>query len=670
MRLKLTILILGVLLGIAACRGSGMEVPDRSVRVQSLYGTSATACQVEQVESTVNIQANSVPENGLFLMLSPAAGSELKLQKANHNDNLLFLQIFTDTGTELGAVPIDKAGDRSLSVSFTIVDESIHRQLSLFEDSYRVDELVVVPSAQDDFVTLNWVEKNIGDYDFNGEVNSADLVPLSLHLGETGFRSSTAANTTELFYIDGDENDEINIADIVPIARHFRNTISGYYIHKNGNLIVDPVSSLPVFYSRDPGNDYIINDAPVFYQVSLQGSFEDQYSVVPVNAIGKLQTESVVFDGAELQASLSIDSALLADGLSFFDLNGNGNILSETSPAEPAAGIYCVMRVIEPIDIVNGLADPITWFNPQNWDTTPASTDEGIREAYHGFRFEKLSRPESSSEAPRPYQLEILVAPTVDLITGKLRSYSGKNVPNSFYYRMAVPVFIPEGRRTVQAELSLDLTPAEDGTGYDIILRNHQYQTGEEFDNCVIRLALHSDKATGKCTGLVSRVFDPDPDHRYFGVDFRFSPQFVDSNCDGISDQLQLRLITLADSKYYDHAPFPLTLRASPVLYDPLTGQQAVEDIYRIISSSLEVFYAGQRTLQFSEMTQLDWIVHDQEGNHPVELDPSFLEGIGSTAELRVQISLFDGLTLEQNALSPLYWLDSQTVTLDLTSTN
>jgi hypothetical protein len=670
MRLKHTILFLGVLLGMAACRGSGPDELVKEVRVQPLYGTGILNWSVKQSDTVVLVQTAAVPETGLFLLVSPPAGHILKLLESNENDNLLFMQVAGASGTELGAVAIDRSGDLSLNISFEISSEAPPKQASLFEDAYRVDELVVVPSAQDDFVTLNWVEKNIGDYDFNGEVNAADLVPLSQHLGEKDFRGSTAANTTALYYIDGDENNEINIADIVPIARNYKNTIAGYFINKNGKLILDNEGTQPILYSRDPANEFIINDAPVFFQVSLAGSFEDQYSVLPVTEEGSVQSESIVFDGAELQASFYIEDAALQDGLEFFNLIGDGSILSGSSPSELQNGIYCIMRVIEPIDIVNGLNDPITWFIPANWDTTPASADEGIRQQQHGFRFEKLKRPDSSDNAPRPYQLEVLFAPAVDLITGAPRSYSGKSVPNSFYYRLAVPVFIPEGRRTVQADLGLDIVPAESGPGYDIILHNHQYQTGAEFDNSLMRLVMQQDAESGKCTGLVSRVFDPDADRRYTGVDFRFSPQFVDSNCDGISDQLQLRLITLADEEYYDQSPFPLTLRGTPILYDPLTGSQTVEDIYRIISSSLEVFYAGQRTMQLSELTRLNWIVHDDDGVHPVELDPKFLDGLGNNAELEIKVSLMDGIKLEQNDLSQLYWVDSQTVTLDLTSAN
>ncbi|MEZ5336884.1 MAG: hypothetical protein R3F46_01345 [bacterium] len=54
-----------------------------------------------------------------------------------------------------------------------------------------------------------------GDYDQNGVVNAADLVPLAINIGK-----SPGWNRL-LRHIDGDRNGSINIADIVPIARNY-----------------------------------------------------------------------------------------------------------------------------------------------------------------------------------------------------------------------------------------------------------------------------------------------------------------------------------------------------------------------------------------------------------------------------------------------------------------
>jgi hypothetical protein len=56
----------------------------------------------------------------------------------------------------------------------------------------RVDDLRVTAFAGGTY-RLDWTYRNAGDYDQNGEVNAADLVPLGRNLGATGpFAPGTA----------------------------------------------------------------------------------------------------------------------------------------------------------------------------------------------------------------------------------------------------------------------------------------------------------------------------------------------------------------------------------------------------------------------------------------------------------------------------------------------
>jgi hypothetical protein len=106
-------------------------------------------------------------------------------------------------------------------------------------------------------VRLSWTERIVGDYDFNGEVNLADLVPLSrflrrsvsydqpeLHAGFAAWPSGSPnavplgnppANNWHLARVDGDSNGEINAADILPIARHWGEQLDGYVIERGIN---------------------------------------------------------------------------------------------------------------------------------------------------------------------------------------------------------------------------------------------------------------------------------------------------------------------------------------------------------------------------------------------------------------------------------------------------
>ena len=90
----------------------------------------------------------------------------------------------------------------------------------------------------------------LGDYDQNGEVNAADLVPLARHLGKSDI------NTTFLSHVDGDANGEINVADIVPIASRYgrrmtemklyaSEKISDYSWAKGSTSRIKELASLP-----------------------------------------------------------------------------------------------------------------------------------------------------------------------------------------------------------------------------------------------------------------------------------------------------------------------------------------------------------------------------------------------------------------------------------------
>lgn len=118
-------------------------------------------------------------------------------------------------------------------------------------------------------IILSWTEQAVGDYDMNGEVNIADLTPISalgwhrivqynnpkfsqswaplgspldvmrppyidtIPLGEKPL-TGTGADNWRLARIDGDANGEINIADLVPISIHWHERLSGYRVYRRG----------------------------------------------------------------------------------------------------------------------------------------------------------------------------------------------------------------------------------------------------------------------------------------------------------------------------------------------------------------------------------------------------------------------------------------------------
>ncbi|MCB1217142.1 PQQ-binding-like beta-propeller repeat protein [bacterium] len=85
---------------------------------------------------------------------------------------------------------------------------------------------------------LHWQYRNSGDYDQNGEVNAADLIPLAKLLGTSGpFLYSSLESV-----VDGDGNGEINIADVAPIALHYGTRVTAYSIYASSSQLDYPES--------------------------------------------------------------------------------------------------------------------------------------------------------------------------------------------------------------------------------------------------------------------------------------------------------------------------------------------------------------------------------------------------------------------------------------------
>ncbi|MEP0814146.1 MAG: PQQ-binding-like beta-propeller repeat protein [bacterium] len=82
-----------------------------------------------------------------------------------------------------------------------------------------------------DTVLLTWRERNIGDYDNNGEVGIADITPIALHWMET---PANTQNSEVFELIDGSGDGEISIPDITPIALNYLNRITGYHVYRSG----------------------------------------------------------------------------------------------------------------------------------------------------------------------------------------------------------------------------------------------------------------------------------------------------------------------------------------------------------------------------------------------------------------------------------------------------
>jgi len=98
---------------------------------------------------------------------------------------------------------------------------------------------------------LEWSFFNLGDYDQNGEVNLADLTPLSVHFGDSSAPLSQFLVSSAQSPVDGDANSEITLGDITTIAQNFLNSIAGgYNVYQSANLDAYPES--PSEYGDPP----------------------------------------------------------------------------------------------------------------------------------------------------------------------------------------------------------------------------------------------------------------------------------------------------------------------------------------------------------------------------------------------------------------------------------
>ena len=91
----------------------------------------------------------------------------------------------------------------------------------------QVTNLIATPEGAGS-AALSWTEKNIGDYDNNSEVGITDLQPLANFIFQ---KVDQTSDPVWAGLMDGDGNGEINSADIVPIASNFGTTIKGYQVY-------------------------------------------------------------------------------------------------------------------------------------------------------------------------------------------------------------------------------------------------------------------------------------------------------------------------------------------------------------------------------------------------------------------------------------------------------
>ena len=75
--------------------------------------------------------------------------------------------------------------------------------------------------------SLVWSYRNVGDYDWDGEVSVADITQVADFFGYTAPDGQTPSYKLKA---DGDGNGEVGVSDITPIAYNYLSAVSGYII--------------------------------------------------------------------------------------------------------------------------------------------------------------------------------------------------------------------------------------------------------------------------------------------------------------------------------------------------------------------------------------------------------------------------------------------------------
>lgn len=185
---------------------------------------------------------------------------------------------------------------------------------------------------------LSWTEVLRGDYDGNGQVNAADLVPLARHFDEVvAYRDPLDANgvaywpdgnyygwdTTnwERSRVDGNRDGIISLADVTTIAQHFGELLDGYRVYHSFNgaeaeLLPWPgLPEAPMSISRLDSEIIALNNRRYSFIVKLPEIGVHTLSVAPYT----------IAAGAEGSLSLPLD------------YTRPGELIAEFS-AVPAAG--------------------------------------------------------------------------------------------------------------------------------------------------------------------------------------------------------------------------------------------------------------------------------------------------------------------------------------------
>jgi hypothetical protein len=443
------ILAVSALIFFMGCSGGNQPDPGSSnppadqnqpprVTLDTLYGCQDSGIAQEVQDWSLEVSFSSLPATGQFVSLGFPEGicvipASLEWDTPDETPPVvLALAEPICNGLEVGVVPLVGYDGGQITVSCSL--ESIPGEQNTPDSEVSASahglEAYDIGSGQ---VKLNWTEDQPGDFDFNGLVNSADLIPLAEHYGETIDRELADAPLLHAYWLDSDADGTVTAADAAVISENWQDEVAGFLVR-----IVDESADHgpdPQLISREQASEQ--TDSPPRYSLAVAGIAEDTWEVVATNSTGGEGTAAIASCPA-----VDLIARITVEGIDLNDLVGINPKARGDAPAKTGT------RVIEPIDIVDRIpiAEPVT-----------AVGDE--------YRYIALPRE-------RELMLEVNYQPVVNLATGhQIEPALGLDEPIDFakLAATAVPFKLPAAAGAVEIDVDILVSPNPFG-GYFVEL--------------------------------------------------------------------------------------------------------------------------------------------------------------------------------------------------------
>lgn len=334
-------IVLVLLLLMGSCQGSRPDLNKQSLEVTALYGTDISQLIYTIEGEKITLTWPSISPAGQFIRIHLPNSSQMYQPAWDSAGGFIQLVVPGDGFIDVGVAAME--GYSGLPVRLKIEPTDPARTLSNPPDgpANEVDYLVAYQLDADapnpNNVRLEWTELNTGDYNFDGEVNIADITPIVLNYAKTYRKDSAGRREQTVYWVDGDRNGEVNLADITPIVSNYGATVDGYKVYHGLS------GSTSINRSEVEARNSNSEPLPPLYSALVEGLATDSWAVAPVDknqAIGALsQVQPIVIEEFNAVGSLVIS------GLELYQF-------SEGSSGSFDSG-YSLMRVVWPIEDID-----------------------------------------------------------------------------------------------------------------------------------------------------------------------------------------------------------------------------------------------------------------------------------------------------------------------------